>query len=401
MYKTITINERVDLLTANDRRTNLFENLWPLEKGVSYNSYLIVDEKVALIDTIEKSKIEDFLDLIEKKIGKDRKVDYLVVNHMEPDHSAGIKSITERYPDVKIVGNKMTFSLIKGFFGITNNLHLVEDGNTISLGETKLKFFITPWVHWPETMMTYDETHQILFSGDAFGSFGSHDGGVFNDEVDLSYYEDEYVRYYANIVAKYSKMVQKAMQKLQDIQVKIIAPTHGLIWRNNIEKIISDYLRWSSYQTEEGVVIAFGSMYGNTEKMADIIARRLSENGIKKIRVFDTSKTHISYILQEIWKFKGLIVGSSAYNADLFPTMENLMIKLQHNELQDRIFASFGSSGWNKAGVKGLNRFINENKWEVIAPSAETKCSPDEEAINQCLKIADEMSKRLKEIFPK
>jgi len=399
--RTINILDKVYLLSANDRRTHLFENFWPLENGVAYNSYLIVDEKIAVIDTVERNFIEDFTDQIENLIG-DRKVDYLIVNHMEPDHSAGIKSLVKKYPDIKIVGNKMTFSLLRGFAGNYENFIQISDGDEINLGTRNLKFFMTPWIHWPETMMTYDLNNKILFSGDAFGSFGTLDGGVFDDEINLDFYIDEMLRYYSNIVGngKYSKMVYKAIERISSLEISHIASTHGPVWRTEIPRLIEYYKNWATYKSEKGVLIVFASMYGNTEKLADAIARELAVNGIKNVRVYDSSKRHISYILRDIWKYRGLVLGGCAYNGGLFPAMQNLINKLEDMEVENKLLATFGSSGWNKAGVKELNSFAERIGWKLIADSSETKGAPDINSLEQCKVIAQEMAKQLHLEFP-
>ncbi len=239
MHNTVKITDKVYWIGTNDRRTHLFENMWPLPYGISYNSYLIVDDKIALVDTLEQGSSDDYLLKIEELIGKDRSIDYLIVNHMEPDHSGAMKAIVERYPDIKIVGNLKTFKIIESYYGYKEKWHQIEDGSQIDLGYHKLKFVMTPWVHWPETMMTYDETEKMLFSGDAFGSFGSLDGGIFDDEIEFEdYYEEEMRRYYSNIVGQYSNMVQKAYKKLDGVDIKYICSTHGPVWRSDINKVI-------------------------------------------------------------------------------------------------------------------------------------------------------------------
>lgn len=397
--RTVEISKNTYLLTANDRRTHLFENLWTISNGVSYNSYLIDDEKITLIDTVERSYIEDFLEEIDE-ILQGRKIDYLVINHMEPDHSAGIKAIVNTYPEIKLVGNKMTFSLLKSFYDITDNTHEIKDGDTLNIGSKNLTFHITPWLHWPETMMTYVNEDKILFSGDAFGSFGTLDGGIFDDEINVCELENEMLRYYSNIVGKYSKMVLKALDKLGTLEVNIIGATHGPVWRTEIEDIIGKYKKWASHEADKGVVIVFGSMYGNTEKMADLIARELVLAGIKKVKIYDASQGDLSYVIQDLWRYRGVILGSSAYNAGMFPAIAELTQKIESLELGNRLVASFGSSGWNKAGVKGLNKFLENTDWEVIATSAETKGAPDKSAIEQSKAIAKAMSDRLHELYP-
>lgn len=399
MYSKIKVSEEVYYIGVNDRKTHLFENLWPIENGVAYNSFIINDEKVALIDTVERSMIDEYVDKIQNIIGGNKKVDYLIINHMEPDHSGAIAEIIREYPGVKIVGNKMTFALLKAFFGITSNLLQIEHGGSLDLGKRKLFFYNTPWLHWPETMMTYDSFDKILFSGDAFGSYGTLDGGIFDDEINIQFYEEEMRRYYSNIVGKYSKRVQDALCILRDVDIKIICSTHGPVWRSQIQYVLNLYNDWSSYKSEQGVVIVVGTMYGNTERMAEIIARRLAENGIKNIRIFDSSKTHLSYILRDIWKYKGVILGSCAYNAGVFPTVEILIHEMEHLELKDRLLGIFGTSGWNGAGVKGLLKFAERIGWEQVSDAIEAKGAPDEIAAQKCLVMADAMAKRLKEVY--
>ncbi|MDP4185972.1 MAG: MBL fold metallo-hydrolase, partial [Bacteroidota bacterium] len=271
----VKLAEDIYYVGVNDRKTHLFENYWPLEKGVAYNAYLIVDEKVALLDTVERSFIDEFLEKLDT-ILKGRKIDYLIVNHMEPDHSGAIKSIVTRYPEITLVGNKKTFPILSNFYQIEKNTLTIEDGGTLDLGKHKLGFHTIPMVHWPESMVTFESTEKILFSSDAFGSFGSLDGGIFDDELNLSFYEEELMRYFTNIVGKYCPHTQRALKKLDALDIKMIAATHGPIWRTNLSYILDRYHKWSSYQTEPGVVIVYGTMYGNTEKMADVIARQLS-----------------------------------------------------------------------------------------------------------------------------
>ncbi|SET11415.1 Flavorubredoxin [Natronincola peptidivorans] len=396
MINTVKITEAIHFIGVNDRETYLFENLWPLDKGVSYNSYLINDEKVAVIDTVKNTKMDAFIEKIESIIGG-RTVDYLIINHMEPDHSGAIKAVKEKYPDVMIVGNKKTFEFLENFYGKMKNYYIIDDGDILDLGQHKLQFYLTPMVHWPETMMTFETTKKVLFSGDAFGGFGTLDGGVFDDEVNLEFYTNEIRRYYSNIVGKYGAMVQKALKKLKDadIDTKVVAPTHGPVWRSNPSCIIDYYDRWSRSATEEGVVIVYGSMYGNTQKMADFIARKLAEKGIKNIRIYDASKTHVSYIISDIWRFKGVILGSCAYNTGLFPAMETVLHKIENSQLKNRYLGIFGTASWSGGGVSNLNQFAERIKWEKLGESVEAKSSPKEEEFEKCQVIAEEMAIKL------
>lgn len=395
MYYNIPVVGKVHWIGVNDRRKRLFENIWPLDRGVSYNSYLIVDEKTALIDTIEDRAAGNYIERI-KALLNGRTLDYLIINHMEPDHSGEIKDIFEQFKGVKLVGNAKTFKMVEAYWGINENLKQVDDGDTLDLGFHKLKFVMTPWVHWPETMMTFDQTEQILFSGDAFGSFGALDGGIFDDEINFDFFEDEMRRYYSNIVGKYSNMVQKAFAKLKDVPVKVIAPTHGPVWRSNPNKVIELYDRWSRYEAEEGVVIIFASMYGNTEAIADYIGRKVAENGIKNIRIHDVSRTHISHLINEIWKYRGLVLGSCAYNSEMFPLMEQLTRELTHMGIKNKKLALFGSYSWNGGGVKNLLKFAEEAKLELVAEPAEIYGKPNAEKLKQFDLLAQKIAESVK-----
>lgn len=395
MYGSIKISDKVHCLSVNDRKKHLFENLWPLPSGVAYNSYVIVDEKTALLDTVEMGSDLDFISRVEMLLCG-RELDYLIINHIEPDHSGQIKDVLRRYPNVEIVANKKTFGILDGYMGGNMNLKEVEDGQELSLGHHNIRFVFTPWVHWPETMMSYDTTDKILFSGDAFGSFGTLDGGVFDDEVCFDkYYEDEMRRYYSNIVGKYSNMVQKALCKLSCTEVNIIAPLHGIIWRENPAKVIELYNKWSSYESDGGVVIIYASMYGNNEMTADYIARRLSNNGVKDIRVYDVSKTHISYLISEIWRCKGVVLGSCAYNGQMHPNMEHLTTELLHYGVKNKILALFGSYSWNGGGVKNLKCFAEASGWVLASEPTDIKGTPTDEKLLLCDEIALNMSNLL------
>ncbi|MCE5320182.1 MAG: FprA family A-type flavoprotein [Bacteroidales bacterium] len=386
--KKIVISNKVIYLGTNDRKKRLFENNWPLPNGVAYNSYLINDEKSALIDTLEFGSKDDYLDEIRKYLDG-RQLDYLVVNHMEPDHASMIGILLKFYPKLTILSNIKAFKMLEAYYGVgTENFQEVKDGEEISLGYHKLSFILTPWVHWPETMMTYDKTDKILFSCDAFGSFGTLDGGIFDDEINFSFFEDEMRRYYSNIVGKYSNMVQKAFAKLQGTEIKMICPSHGPVWRENPSKAIELYDRWSRHQSEDGVVIAFASMYGNTEKMADYVARLIAERGVKNIRVYDVSKTNASFIISEIWKYKSIILGSCAYNTGMHPMMEHLCHELSVVSPKDKNYALFGSYSWTGGGLKTLTAFAEKMSWNKVSEPVELMGSPNPEKMEGFITMA-------------
>ncbi|ACB84286.1 FprA family A-type flavoprotein [Natranaerobius thermophilus] len=396
MNNTVAITDKISWIGVNDRVSELFEAIWPLPDGVSYNSYLINDEQVALVDTVKDSEINTYLQNIKNVIGN-RSVDYLIINHMEPDHSGAIEALRREYPNITLVGNQKTLTFLEQFYGIVENIKIVDDGDQLQLGQHTLNFYLTPMVHWPETMMTYEQKEKILFSGDAFGGFGTLEGGIFDDEVNLDFYQEEIRRYFTNIVAKYGPMVEKAISKLADLDVKIIAATHGPVWREKPEQIIADYSRWSRQETEPGVVVVYGSMYGNTETMVDTICRRLAEKGIKNIKVYNISKTHVSYIINDIWRYQGLILGSCAYNSRIFPPMDYLLCFLENKNIKNRLLGLFGSYTWSGGAMKRLQEFQKNTKLELIEPSVEVKSAPKKKDHEDCIKMAENMAAKLKE----
>lgn len=389
------IKEKVHYVGVNDRVKPLFEAMWPLPYGVSYNSYLIDDDMVALIDTVDICYFDVFINKIKRIIG-DRPINYLIINHMEPDHSGSIRLIKQYYPDIIIAGNKQTFGMIEGFYGVTGDQFVVTDGDFLDLGHHKLDFYMTPMVHWPETMMTYDETTKMLFSGDAFGSFGTLDGGVVDSTMNVDKYWDEMVRYYSNIVGKYGSPVQKALQKVGKLELSAICSTHGPVWMEHLDKAIGIYDKLSRYEAEEGVVIAYGSMYGNTEQMAETIARELSAGGIKNIVMHNVSKSHPSYIIADIFKYKGLIIGSPTYSNQLFPEIESLLSKIDVRDIKGRYLGYFGSFCWSGAAVKRMAEYAVKSKFEIVGEPVEMKQSMKEITYDQCENLARSMVSRLK-----
>ncbi len=391
------ITNDIHYVGVNDRNKTLFEGLWPLPNGVSYNAYLINDEKVCLIDTVEVDFFVQFIENIRGVIG-DRPIDYLVVNHMEPDHSGSLALIKKYYPDVKIVGNKKTFGMMAGFYGIEEAGMEVKNGDSLSLGQHTLQFFLTPMVHWPETMVTYDASTKTLFSGDAFGCFGALNGGVIDQDINCDTFWLEMTRYYSNIVGKYGTPVQNALKKLAGVPIEYICSTHGPVWHEYVGKVVDIYDRLSRYEAEEGLVVCYGTMYGNTERMAEVIARAASEAGVKNIVLYNVSKTHHSYILRDIFRYRGLIVGAPTYNTGLYHEMDVLLSEIAGKDMKGRLFGWFGSFGWASKAVAKIQEW-NDNHlhFEAVGEPVEMKQALTEETRQQCEALGRAMAARLKE----
>lgn len=392
MYNPISVTDDIHWIGANDHETDLFEAQWPLPEGVSYNSYLIRAGKTALIDTVKKTHLAQFLKKVRSLVAGGRKVDYLIINHMEPDHSGSVPVLKQLFPDMTIVGNKKTLDLVKEFYGITTGTMAVADCDVLDLGGHTLRFILTPMVHWPETMMTFDETSRVLFSGDAFGSFKTLDGGLFDDEINIARYEDEILRYFSNIVAKYSPMVQKAMARLQGIDIGVVAPAHGPVWRKSPNSILDKYDQWSRYMADPGVVVAYASMYGSTLEMAEAVSRGLSLAGAREIRMHDVARTHPSYVIRDAWQCKGVILGSCTYEMGLFPAMRGLVELLEEKGLRNRSLGIFGSFGWTGGAVKDLKSFAEKIAWNLVEPVVEAKCAPDGHQLDECVALGKNMA---------
>lgn len=390
------ITNNIYYVGVNDRNKYRFEGLWPLPNGVSYNSYIISDEKVCLIDTVEVDFFMPYLENIREVIGN-RKIDYLVINHMEPDHSGSIALIRKYYPEIKLVGNKKTFGMVKGFYGLDDELLEVKNNDVLDLGQHKLTFVLTPMVHWPETMVTLDTTTNVIFSGDAFGCFGALNGGVIDAQINCDGFWLEMVRYYSNIVGKYGIPVQNALKKLAGVPLDYICSTHGPVWHEQVGRVIEMYDKMSRYETESGLVICYGTMYGNTERAAEVIACAASEAGVKNIAVYNVSKTHHSYILRDVFRYKGLIVGAPTYNAGLYHEMDVLLQELANRDIKNHLLGYFGSYSWASKAVQKIGEW-NDNglKFEVVGQPVEIKQSLDEHTKLQCIALGRAMAERLK-----
>ncbi|MCB2356883.1 FprA family A-type flavoprotein [Clostridium estertheticum] len=364
MYCVRNITEDLYWVGGSDRRLALFENIHPIPRGVSYNSYLLVDKKTVLFDTVDWSICRQFIENIQSVL-KGKSLDYLVINHMEPDHAACIEEIILRYPNVKIVCNHKAFLFMHQFgFHIDENVIEVNEGDTMSFGKHIVTFVAAPMVHWPEAMVTFDTTNGVLFSADAFGSFGSLDGQLFNDEVNFDRdWIDDARRYYTNIVGKYGPHVQDLLRKAGTIDIKIICPLHGPVWRNDLGYFLGKYDKWSRYEPEEkGVMIVYGTMYGNTEAAASDLATRLVEKGMTNVVMYDVSKTHVSYLISETFKYSNVVLASVTYNLKIYPPMLAYIMDMKALNVQKRNFTLIENGSWAPQSGKLMRELLGEMK---------------------------------------
>jgi flavorubredoxin len=355
-----------------------------------------MDEKIALLDTVKTTSSQGLLSKLRNLIQKGRSIDYLVIHHLEPDHSGSIPILLRVFPGITILGTKKTAEFLEHLYNITDNVRVVSDGDELVLGKHKLIFQSTPMVHWPETMMSYEPHAKILFSGDAFGGFGALNGGIFDDDVDLDFYEDEILRYFSNIVGKFSSMVQKAIEKVKGYDIQMVASTHGPIWRNDPERIINLYNQWSRHESEKGIVVAYASMYGNTERMMEAVLRGIIEAGLQCIRVHNVSKSHHSFVLRDIWRYKGLILGSPTYDVKLFPPMESLVRLLSSKMIQNRYVGIFGNYGWSGGAVKTLKEFVDQAKLQLVEPAVEARFSAEKAQLDDCFTLGQKVAQLVK-----
>lgn len=363
------VTEDILWVGCNDRRITLFENLFPVPKGVSYNSYLILDEKVTLMDTVDASATEQFFENLEAGL-QGRSIDYLVVHHMEPDHAANIKLLLEKYPKIQVVASAKALQMIGQFFDLdlSGRSMEVKEGDTLSTGSHTFHFVAAPMVHWPEVLVSYDEKEKILFSADAFGTFGALNGTIFNDEVD---FEREYLadarRYYANIVGKYGMQVQGLLKKAAGLDIQMICPLHGPIWRTDLGWFIDKYDKWSRYEPEEkAVVVLYGSIYGHTEQAVNALACALAEKGARNIAVYDVSRTHVSDLIGEIFRASHLVIACPTYNGGIYPPMENLLTDMKALSVQKRTVALMENGTWAAASGKQILKRLEEMKEMLV-----------------------------------
>ncbi len=371
MQNARKVTEDLYWIGANDRRLTLFENIFPIPRGVSYNSYVMLDEKTVLLDTIDAMVSGQFFENLEAVL-QGRELDYLVVNHMEPDHCAMIGDVVARYPKIQIVGNAKTFTMMKQFFdfALEGRTVIVKEGDTLNTGKHTLHFVMAPMVHWPEAMVSYDEKDKILFSADGFGSFGALNGNIFADEVDFDRdWLDDARRYYTNIVGKYGASVQALLKKAASLEIAMICPLHGPIWRENLGYILEKYQKWSTYEAEEeAVAIFYASMYGNTASVADALAGKLAERGVKKITVRDVSNTHVSELIGDTFRVSHLVLAAPTYNGDIYPVMSNYLHDMKALNVQKKTVGIIENGTWAATAGKQMRAMLEELKDVTILP---------------------------------
>jgi len=365
----VTVKPGIYWIGVNDRTTDLFEGLWPItSEGVSYNAYVIDGEKKVLVDAAKDIKGDALLDQI-AEVFDPALLDYIVVNHMEPDHTGVLRTLRRIAPNVKFLCTSRAVKMLESYYQVTDNVHVVEDGETLDLGSHQLQFHIAPMVHWPETMLTYETTQRVLFSCDAFGGYGALQGAIFDDQYPaLGFYEHEALRYYANIVALFAKPVLKAIDKLADVPIDVVAPSHGLLWRKHPERIIELYQKWANYALEGpevGVTLLYGTMYGNTEKMVEAVAAGVARAGLP-MDIFDVRHIHASYILSSVYTRSGVLVGAPTYEGELFPPMAHVLDMLNRKRIQNRKLAYFGSFGWSGGARREIAQWAEKLKWELV-----------------------------------
>lgn len=401
MYNVRKVTEDLYWVGGDDHRLHLFENIHPIPRGVSYNSYLLLDKKTVLFDTVDWSIGRQFIENIQAVLDG-RPLDYMVINHMEPDHAAMIEEVMLRYPKVKVISNEKAFYLMNqfGFHIDSSKTQEVKEGDKISFGKHEILFVAAPMVHWPEAMVSFDLTNGVLFSADAFGSFGSLDGKLFNDEVKFDReWLDDARRYYTNIVGKYGPHVQSLLKKAGGIDIKIICPLHGPVWRNDLGYFLDKYDKWSRYEPEEkGVMIVYASMYGNTENAVSVLASKLVEKGMTNVVMYDVSKTHVSQLISETFKYSHVVLASVTYNLGIYPLMHNYLMDMKALNLQKRTFGILENGSWACESGKLMQEFLEDmREMTVLNERVTLTSSMNENTIEEMDIFVDSILESMKE----
>ena len=400
MYCTKKIYEDLYWVGGNDRRLALFENIYPISRGVSYNSYVLLDEQTVLLDTVDRAINDLFFENLEHVLAG-RTLDYVIVNHMEPDHCASLAELVLRYPEIKIVCNAKTLGIIRQFyrFDADSRALIIKEGDTLSTGKHTLTFVMAPMVHWPEVMVTYDTTDKTLFSADAFGTFGALNGNLFADEVNFeTEWLDDARRYYTNIVGKYGPQVQALLKKAAGLEIRMICPLHGPIWRENIGWFLDKYQHWSSYTPEDqSVVIAAGSVYGNTMNAAEILAGMLADRGVKNIKLYDVSNTHPSILVSEAFRCSHLVFAGSTYNNGIFTPMETVLLDLAAHNLQKRTVAFLENGTWAPVSARQMAAILAPLKnMTVLEQTVAIRSSLTEGQLAEIEALADALAEGIR-----
>lgn len=399
MQNTRKITDDLYYVGASDRKLALFENIYPIPRGVSYNSYLLLDEKTVLLDTTDAAVSEQFHENVAGALGG-RNLDYLVINHMEPDHCALIQDIAMRHPEVMVVTTAKAAAMIRQFFtfDIDNRLMTVGEGDTLCTGRHTLSFVLAPMVHWPEVMFTYDTLDKTLFSADAFGTFGALNGNIYADEVNFDRdWLDDARRYFLNIVGKYGIQVQNALKKAATIDINMICPLHGPIWRKDIAYFVEKHDIWSSYTPEEqGVLIVYGSIYGHTAAAAEKIASLLAERGVKGIAVYDASHTHVSQLISEAFRYSHIVLAAATYNCDIFTPVENLLTDLKAHNWQNRTVSLIENGSWGPMAGKQMKSLLEQMKnITIVGDTITIKSALKDEQLPELERLADTIAANL------
>lgn len=395
MNRPIKVSDNTWWIGLNDRTTDLFEALWPLPKGVSYNSYLIDGDKVAVIDGVKSDFYPQYIESIKGIIGSDKTVDYMVVNHVEPDHSGAVEMMLQAFPEMTVVGNSKTLQYLSQFYGDLPKSMEVKDGDILDLGAHKLTFALIPMVHWPETMVTYDQETGCLFSCDAFGSFGALEGGLFDDQLDLESYRSETYRYFANIVGKYSSFVEKALAKVKDLGIKpkMVCPSHGPVYRKNPSYIVDFYGDMACQRTDPAALVVYGSMYGNTARLAESVAKGMREGGLLDVTVRNSSKSEMSELVRDTWRCRGLILVGCSYNGGVFPRISHFMETLEGKKMANRYIGICGSYTWSKgAAMKPMRAFADQPCWNKVEPEVEAVSRPSDADLELAFELGKNMA---------
>ena len=399
MHNIRKISNDLFYIGCSDRKLSLFESVYPVKDGMSYNSYLVKDDKTILFDTVDRVCAEQFYENLNAALDG-RHLDYIAVQHMEPDHCALLEEVVKSHPDVKIVCTQKTVSMIKQFFNfdIDSRVIVVKEGDTLNTGKHEFQFIMAPMVHWPEVMVTYDKTDKILFSADAFGSFGAVNGNLYDDEVRWERdYLDEARRYYTNIVGKYGLQVQMLLKKAAGLDIKMLCPLHGLIIRKNIDLFINKYDKWSKYEPEEnGVLIAYSSVYGGTESAVNLLAAKIADKGVKNIKMFDVSITHPSFVLSEAFRYSHIVIATTTYNAGIFESMETFLHILSSHNLQNRKYVIIQNGSWAPSCGSQIREILEKLKGaEILDDSICIRSTLKEEQIVELDNVVNTIVKSL------